>query len=310
MRSTPFNTPLTSIVSLTSLGLLAAIAALSASAQTSDPAVKQNNTPNPATPVAQAPKKVQAVIAEPATVYAGEPVTLRWYFTGKKVTVSGGRFGKGLVVTGRTSITDKPARTTRYTFDVDYVGQKTNEMTGKTEMKQLHATYTVVAEVAPPLRADFSTYRDRYGWQVTCLKGWKRDPVDFPDPSNNALMYFQPEDDSVERMAVSILPAEQMTAAELMGKAQKSLSSNYEQIQVLSDKETLFAGVPAVLSTFTGMDISHPGTKTQSMLLAFVKNGRAYVVSARTSASQFRLRQPLLDKMVHSFTFTSTTASK
>lgn len=306
MRSTPCIASPASLASLTLFGLLAAFAARSMSAQTSDSAARKGS----AAPAIQTDRKGQAVVAEPESVYAGEPVTLRWYFTGKKVTVSGGRFGKGVVVTGRTSIADRPTKTTRYTFVVDYVGQKTDETTGKPEMKPLQATYTVVAQVAPPLHVDFSTYRDRYGWQITCLKGWKRDPVDLPDPSNNALMYFQPEDDSVERMAVSILPSEQMSATDLMGKAQKSLTSNYEQLQVLSDKETTFAGVPAVFSIFTGMDLAHPGTRTESVLLAFVKNGRAYVVSARTAARQFRLRQPMLEKIVHSFTFTNTTASK
>jgi hypothetical protein len=263
-----------------------------------------------ASPDAPAKSKVQAVVAEPPVIFAGDPVTLRWYFTGKKVTVSGGRFGKGVAVTGRTTISDRPKKTTRYTFNVDYMGERTDPATGKKEIAPLHATYTVVAQVAPPIKADLSTSRDKYGWQITSLKGWKRDPVSFPDPANNALMYFQKEDDSVERVAVSVLPADQMTASELMGRAQKSLPANYEQLQVLSDQEITFAGVPAVFSIFTGMDQSHPGTRTQSMLLAFVKDGRAYVVSARTAASQFALRRPLLEKLVRSFTFTPATASR
>jgi hypothetical protein len=263
-----------------------------------------------ASPDAPAKSKVQAVVAEPSVVFAGDPVTLRWYFTGKKVTVSGGRFGTGVVVTGRTTISDRPKKTTRYTFNVDYLGEKTDPATGKKEIAPLHATYAVVAQVAPPIKADISTYRDRYGWQIASLKDWKRDPVNFPDPANNALMYFQKEDDSVERVAVSVLPADQMTASELMGKAQKSLPANYEQLQVLSDQEITFAGVPAVFSIFTGMDQSHPGTKTESILLAFVKDGRAYVVSGRTAASRFALRRPLLEKLVRSFTFTPATASR
>jgi hypothetical protein len=320
---------------LAALGLVT-LHATAAPAQTTDPASKPAPAANPASPASpaepkgQAPdssvhtvakpapapqteKKVQAVVAEPSSVFAGEPVTLRWYFTGTKVTVAGGRFGKGVVVTGRTLLVDHPTTTTRYTFNVDFVGEKTNETTGKAEMKPLHATYSVVAEVMPPLHAVFDTYRDPYGWQIACLKGWKHDPVSFPDPANNALVYFQQEDDSIERVAVSVLPAEQMTAAELMGKAQRSLTNNYEQLEVLSDQDTTFAGVPAVLSVFTGNDISHPGTRTQSVLLAFVKNGRAYVVSGRTSASQFKARQPLLLRMVRSFALpgsASTTASR
>src|SRR5437879_3549058 len=101
--------------------------------------------------LSQTEKKVQAVVAEPATIEQGQSTTLRWYFTGKKVTVSGGRFGKGVVVTGRTTISDKPTKTTKYTFDVDYVGEATNKVTGKREMMPLHTSYTVVAEVIPPI---------------------------------------------------------------------------------------------------------------------------------------------------------------
>ena len=280
-------------VTLATCGLLAALAPVLTAAATAP----------------QTETKPQAVVAEPSAIVPGQTVTLRWYFTGKKVTVSGGRFGTGTVVTGRTKITDKPVKTTHYTFNVDYVGQKTNAVTGKGEMKPLHATYTVVAEVAASVAANLSLFRDRYGWQISVLKGWKRDNVDMPDPANNALAFFQPEDDSVERVAVSVLPADRMTAADLMGRVQKSLSTNYEQIQVVSDQEVTFADAPAVLSTFTGIDQSHPGTRTQSMLLAFVKNGRAYVLSARTAANQFKARQPLLEKMIKSFTLRTSTAS-
>ncbi len=292
--------------SLTPLAFAGLLAGLPVVATSASPALQTEKTE----------KKSQAVVAEPSSIAPGQSVTLRWLFTGSKVTVSGGRFGKGIVVTGRSSITDKPARTTRYIFNVDYVGQRTNATTGKVEMKPLHATYNVVAVVAQvsqpvaPISGNFSVYHDRYGWQIGVLKGWKRDNVDLPDPSNNGLMYFQQEDDSVERLAISILPAGQMNVAELMSKVQKSLSSNYEQIQVLSDQEQTFADVPAVLSTFTGMDAAHPGTRTQSMILAFIKNGRAYVVSGRTAATQFSARKPLIEKMVKSMSFTTVSAAK
>jgi hypothetical protein len=293
---------------LTPLSYIALLPAAHAAVQTpapTDTAPKQESS-------SKTNHKSQAVIAVPAAVSAGDPVTLRWYFTGDKVTVSGGRFGNGSVVTGRTAISDRPTKTTRYTFNVDYRGQKVNSATGKTEIAPLHATYSVVVAVSPAVKVDLNTYRDRYGWQIACLKSWKRDPVSFPDPANNALIYFQQEDDSVERLAVSVLPADQMTATQLMGKAQKSLPSNYEQLQVISDEELTFSGVPAVFSIFTGMDQSHPGTKTESLMLAFVKEGRAYVLSARTAASQFPARRPVLEKLVRSFTFTAptTTASR
>src|SRR5438477_4974625 len=55
----------------------------------------------PASPAASA----KAIAVEPPVIAPGQTVTFRWYFTGNKVTVSGGRFGKGAVVTGRTSLT-------------------------------------------------------------------------------------------------------------------------------------------------------------------------------------------------------------
>jgi len=65
-------------------------------------------------------RAADAVAVEPAYVTPGKPITLKWYFTGDKVLLSGGRFGKGVVVTGKTSMTDTPRATTKYTFDVWY----------------------------------------------------------------------------------------------------------------------------------------------------------------------------------------------
>lgn len=249
------------------------------------------------------------VAVSPAMITPGQAITLRWYFTGTKVVVSGGRFGKGTIVTGQSSLTDKPLKTTRYTFDVYYIGAKVNAMTGKTEQKPLHATYTAIAEVQPPVPG-LTYYQNPYGWQVGYLTGWKRDNVPMPDPAHNALMYFQKEDDSVDRLAVSILPANEMTSADLMQKVQKSLPSSYNDVQVLSDQELTYAGVPAVLSVFTGLDQTHPGTRTQSIILALVKDGNAYVVSGRTAANRYKLQQPALEKMVRSLGFTRSASTK
>src|ERR1700722_12758927 len=66
------------------------------------------------------------VVAEPALTSPGQSIKLRWYFTGTKVVVAGGRFGTGTIVTGKTSVSDTPHKTTRYTFDVYYNGTETN----------------------------------------------------------------------------------------------------------------------------------------------------------------------------------------
>src|SRR3989442_13741538 len=51
-----------------------------------------------------------------------------------------------------------------------------------------------------------SAYTNPSGWQISYLKNWKCDKVDMGDPANNALVFFQSEDDAVERLAVSMLP--------------------------------------------------------------------------------------------------------
>src|SRR4051794_24746906 len=73
-----------------------------------------------ASSAARAELEPRAVAVEPGVTTPGQTVKLRWYFTGTKVLLSGGRFGSGTVVTGKTEMTDKPEKTTRYTFDVWY----------------------------------------------------------------------------------------------------------------------------------------------------------------------------------------------
>jgi hypothetical protein len=257
-----------------------------------------------ATAFASPDKAPEAIAIQPNPFKPGQTVTLHWLFTGNKVTVSGGRFGKGTVVTGKTLLTDKPTSTTKYTFDVWYPDpeKSADSKTGKL----LHAAYTVVAQVMPPL----TTYRDTRGWQIDLLKGWKRDNVALPDPAHNALMYFQVEDDSVERLAVSMLPAGEMTVVDLMSKVEKSLSNNYDEIEILTKDEATCAGAPALLMTMTAMDRSHPGTRTQSIVLAFVKDNHAYVVSARTAMSNFKARGAILDRLVKSIAFQKSSAAK
>jgi len=85
----------------------------------------------------------EAIGVTPKPCAPGQTVTLKWYFTGTKVLVSGGRFGKGVEVTGRTTLTDTPQKTTRYTFDVWYPDPKSIT----TPKALLHAQYTATAEV-------------------------------------------------------------------------------------------------------------------------------------------------------------------
>jgi hypothetical protein len=247
------------------------------------------------TAAAQSGKEISV---EPSAVFKGESVHLRWYFTGDKVTISGGRFGKGTVVTGKSYISDKPTATTTYTFDVQYKGLDTDS-TGKQVMKPLQARYTATVRVLPA--APVATYKDSRGFTLNVPQGWKRDNVNLPDPANNALMYFQKEDDSVERISIAILPSAEMDAATLMQKVERSLYGSYEQVEILQNAEAKVAETPALLKVYVGKPTSHPGTKTQTICMAFVQDGRAYVVSARTFAKDFEARRPLLERMVRSF---------
>ncbi len=244
------------------------------------------------------------IAAEPNPVLAGQPIVLRWLFTGEKVVVSGGRFGSGTVVTGRQLLVDTPRKTTRYVFTSVY-----KQTSGPYAGQQARSRYEVVVQVLPPLSASCQAYSDRYGWRIQYLKGWQMDRVPLPDPANNGLFYFQKEDDSVERMAVSVMPSGEMDAAALAEKVEASLPEHYSNVSVEQRADVTQDGAPARLVTFRGVDLTHPGTETTSLVLALVRDGRAYVVSARTDAAHYRQRQALLTGMVRSIAFGKRTAA-
>lgn len=349
-------------------------------------------------------RAADAVAVEPAYVTPGKPITLKWYFTGDKVLLSGGRFGKGVVVTGKTSMTDTPRATTKYTFDVWYkvpapkpaapkgvdpkavdpkaadakaidpkaVAPKPAEpqpvdpkaaapkpvepkapdakaadpktVDAKTadpkaadpkapaqknaepqpvdpkaadpkpaepkvpsaapqEMVMQHVQYTTYAEVWSGVYPPMKAYRDSHGWQVSCLSDWKRDNVPTAEEGTNGLNYFQPEDDSIERLAVAVMPVKDKTVDDVLKTISDDVDAHYQHA-VLTEPVTLTVdSLPAKMITFTGLDMSHPGTKTTSMVLLFVRNGKAYVLSARTGATHFGSRRPVLEKLLKSFAF-------
>lgn len=409
-------------------------------------------------------RAADAVAVEPAYVTPGKPITLKWYFTGEKVLLSGGRFGKGVVVTGKTSVTDNPRATTKYTFDVWYkvpapkpaepktTDAKATDATGaapkavdlkaaapkvsdpkatdvktaesktadptavvprpvapkvtdqkaadpktpepkaadpkpidvkvvdpkvadpkpsepkavepkvvdpkvtdpklvepkaaapqaadvkvaapnaadaKTaeppatevkvaapnaaapqaaapapqEMVLQHVQYTTYAEVWSGVYPPMKAYRDSHGWQVSCLSDWKHDSVPTAAEGSDGLTYFQQEDDSVERVAVAIMPCQDQTAADILKMISNDVDTHYQTAVLADPVDLTFNSVPAKMLTFTGIDLSHPGTKTASIVLLFVRNRRAYVLSARTGAAHFNSRRPILEKLLRSFTF-------
>jgi len=152
--------------------------------------------------------------------------------------------------------------------------------------------------VMPPV----SQYHASCGWQVNYLSGWKRDSIPTADQPKDGLVFFQPEDDAVERLAVATIPAKELTTSELMEQMQADLPTHYDQVKVLAKDEITYQNTPAISAVFTGIDQTHPGTRTQSLVLAFVRDGQAYVVSARTLAARFNARRPILERLVRSFT--------
>ncbi len=236
------------------------------------------------------------VALDPPAATPGQILTLRWYFTGTKVVVSGGRFGAGVVVTGKSSISDAPIKPTRYNFDIWY-----HPTAPPSDVAKLvHAHYSVVANVvmnAPRI----ASYRDPRGWSVRYISGWNKD-VSTPDDGQNSLMFFQPEMDSVERIAVAMLPAKDMSCLEIVDKIKKDMPQHYDKPEVVSDHDILHGDLTTHVVNFTGFDPAHPGTKTQSLVLAFVRDGHAYIISARTLAAKFKDRQPLLESLMWSFT--------
>lgn len=248
-------------------------------------------------------KAAGEIAMDPPASTPGQTVALRWYFTGTKVVISGGRFKAGTVVTGKSSINDAPLKPTRYDFDVWYHPTEPPADVAKL----VHAHYSVVANVvlnAPKI----SSYKDPRGWSVRYVGTWNRD-VSTPDDGQNSLIFFQPEMDSVERIAVAMRPAKDMSSLALVDKVKQDMPQHYEKPEVISDHDFMHGDVPTHVVNFTGFDPSHPGTKTQSLVLTFVRDGRAYIISVRTAAAKFKERQPLLESLMWSFALPKQAAS-
>lgn len=257
----------------------------------------------PAIRPAAAELEPRTVAVEPGVTMPGQPVVLRWYFTGTKVVLSGGRFGKGTVVTGKSEISDHPEKTTRYKFDVWYKPAP-NPTTPEVKPAPMHVQYTAVAAVDK-----LASFHGPEGFDVRYLKSWHTDSFS-PEPGSR-VYYFQPEEDSVERLAVAVLPVKEgQTAADIMEQVRGDVPSHYTQVEFVSRYDLTRQKEPAQITTFRGLDQTHPNTRTQSIILVYTHRGKAYVVSARTLAGQFAERQPLLDGLVRSLTFTSKTASR
>ena len=252
---------------------------------------------------ARAELEPKAVAIEPGVTMPGQPVRLRWYFTGTKVVLSGGRFGKGAVVTGKSELTDRPLKTTKYTFDVWYKPAADPAMPD-TKPGQAHVQYSAVAAVDRLV-----SFHASEGFDVRYLKGWRTDS--FAPEAGKKVYYFQPEEDSVERLAVAVLPIKvNETAADIMEKVRDDVPTHYTRVEFVSRYDLSRQKESAQISTFRGIDQTHPNTRTASIILVVTHRGKAYVASARTHAARFAERQPLLDGLVRSLTFGSSTSAE
>jgi len=132
-----------------------------------------------------------------------------------------------------------------------------------------------------------AAYTNPSGWQISYLKSWKCDKVEMPDPATSALVFFQGEDDAVERLAVSMLPVSDTNPASLLQKVKTDVYMRYDSAEV--DKETRISqgNQSALLTSFVGLDTTHPGVKTHTLLMVMVRNGKGYVISARTAEEHF-----------------------
>lgn len=254
-----------------------------------------------AIPAVASPSSPSAIALSRNPIVAGDSLSLHWYVTGTKVMLSGGRFGAGVVVTGRTFVSDRPVQNTKYTLDLWY--PDTSAGNAAPSSKLIHAQYTTTVQVLHPDTLGLEVYRDTRGWRILHPKGWSCDKVALPDPARNALMYFQQEADSLERLAVSVLPVTEHAAESLMKRVEVDLPSHYDEVQVISKQDVTIDEQPAVLAEISGKDHTHSGARTHSVILVFVREGLGYVVSARTAAARYSARQPLLRNLVRSFAF-------
>jgi hypothetical protein len=286
-------------VLLLSVAMLARLSYLVASPASLSVCFQQSTTQSP--PAASTIES--GVTIESSYIVPGQSVVFHLPAGAKKVVAYGGRFGKGLDVTKETNLTDEPVKTTTYGFDifdqaVPAKGSKKRAPSPKAS-KHFQVTAEVYSGKFPPL----STYNDTRGWHIDTIAGWNAYPSQLPDPANNALIYLEQQEDGPERMAVAILPVT-MTNTELMKKVMTETPSQYDVLKVIDQKETTQCGVPATWLNFQGIDPSLKDIPTRSMVMTFVKDGKGYVISGRTRASQFKERERLIRCLMRSFSFT------
>lgn len=259
-----------------------------------------------AKPADQKPATPQpGVAAEPNPCMVGQTVTFCVPAGAAHVRAYGGGFGSGKTFDAGEAITDTLAKTTPYRFEV----WPQDSGSAKSDAGPPPQTYRLVVNVYDDPKPNLATYTDWRHWKIDVLAGWNRYGAGLPDPANNALLYFEPQEDSVERLSVAIASLRVENSADLMKKVRDDLPTQYDTLKSVAQWNTTFCGQPATWMTFQGIDRAQPNTLTRSMVLAFVRGPRCYVISARTGDNQYEAKQHLLRSLVRSFALTPNRAA-
>jgi hypothetical protein len=246
------------------------------------------------------PKPPDGVTAEPNPCLPGQMVTFHLPEGVKHGTVLGGRYTRRQEVKPDELVIDQPKKTTTYAFDLVTAGESAEG--GKaTPQPAQHQRFHVIVDVCTGTFPRLVTYHNPQHWRIDTVNGWIRNVIPQPDPATESLIYFQPQDDSPERVAVAVLSVKDPSCAALMKTTLMDAPTQYDLFEHIQQKETTQCGAPAMWATFDGVDRSLPDMPTKSMVLAFVRDGVGYVISGRARASRFDQWGKLLHSLVRSF---------
>lgn len=220
-------------------------------------------------PAAQAE---EAIGVTPKICTPGQTVTLKWYFTGTRVMVSGGRFGKGVEVTGRTTLTDTPQKTTRYTFDVWYPDPKASPA-GKT---LIHAQYTALAEVRS---APKEPTEEELAFQVLALVNRERAANNLPP------LHLQSQLQSAAHwLAQDMAANDYLDHTDHEGRELEGRLAAFEYKEYMAIGENVAAG-PATAAEVVAEWMQSPGHRSNILSADFTEIGIGHQSSA---SSKFR----------------------
>lgn len=286
------------------------------------PPAKSKGASSSKTAPAPPPRKESLTVVTPDPCLPGQTVTLTWPYGVKQVEVlEEGRFKRLPISEGASQFT-APSKSRTYAFKLWSDVPESKGAGGRMRTRRqrggrrarLHLAaahrYPITIQVFSGKFPSLATYRDQHHWHIDCVAGWNRNAVPQPDPKNNALVFFQPQADSAERLAVSILPATNLTAEDLMKQVMNDAPTQYDVIKSVTQKEALQCGVPAVWLTFSGLDQALSGVPTRSMVLTFVKEGHGYIISGRARSSLFTKWDKVLRCLVRSFAVDPAAALK